>query len=154
MIHYWESGDYKALHEAKEYADLLPIALRILDRMPPPIVLVAGPISTGGSGSIEENLHILSAAIDLVYSKGISVLDQNPFEDKMQELRESHNPDGSSLPLLEAVHQKILESGKINKVYFLPDWQTSIGSKWEYEQCKRLRIKTEDFPQEWFRELK
>jgi len=153
MIHYWKSEDYKALHEAKDFSDLTPIAMRVINRMSQPVVMVLGPISTGGRGSAEENIHLLSAAIDLVYTKGISVFDQNPFDAKMQEFKGKYSSDEYCMELLEDFYEPIYKSGKISLGYFLPDWQTSTGSKWEYEQFKRLGIKTEDFPEEWIKEL-
>lgn len=46
--YYWTKEDFKRLETAQTMPELLSVALAILDRMPQPIVLVSGPISTGG----------------------------------------------------------------------------------------------------------
>ena len=153
MIHYWNSKEHKALHKAKGFSDLLPIALTVIDRMPDPVAMVSGPVSTGGKDSIEANLHLLSAAISLLYDKGISVFDQTPFDDIMQDMKQSWNKKGYCMPLLEDFYKPILESGKIQTVYFLPGWKSSFGAKWEYKQCQKLGIEALSFPQEWLNEL-
>lgn len=154
MIHFWDEEDYKELGAADTFASLVPIALRVAGRMTPPIAMVSGPVSTGGRGSIEANLHMLSAAVDLAYEKGHNIFDQNPFEEKLQELKKQCvHADGYCQELLEQFYRPIFESGVIKKMYFLPAWTTSTGARWERVQCERLSIEILDYPAEWFKEL-
>ncbi|MDB4992563.1 MAG: hypothetical protein JWL75_808 [Parcubacteria group bacterium] len=153
MIHYWEPKDYSDLEKAQSFSDLLPTALRILKRMPQPVAMVSGPITTGGRGSIEENLHLLSAAVQQAHEKGIHMFDQNPFEDKLQEAKAKIVYEGYCQPVLDEFYKPIFESGLVASMYFLPDWQTSTGARWERTECERLGIEIVDYPQEWLTEL-
>jgi hypothetical protein len=153
MIHFWKEEDYGELEKAKTFSDLVPIALRVIRRMPAPVAMISGPISTGGRGSIEANLHLLSAAVDFAHTKDVSVFDQNPFEDKLQVLKEMTPHEGYCETLLVDFYLPIFESGLISAMYFLPDWQTSTGATWEREQCKRLSIEIKEYPEEWLKEL-
>lgn len=154
MIHFWNEEDSNELEEADTFADLVPIALRVIKRMSPPLAMISGPVSTGGRGSIEANLHMLSAAVDLAYAKGHNVFDQNPFEAKLQELKnQCVHENGYCQELLDHFYKPIFESGAIKRMYFLPDWQTSVGARWERSQCERLGIEALDYPQEWLKEL-
>lgn len=153
MIHYWTSYDHKALREAKDFVDLFHVAQKVIDQIPNPTVAVSGPISTGGKGSIKENLYFLSASINLLHNKGFNVFDQTPFEEAMKRLREEWGGEGYCMPLLEDFYKPIFESGNIQTMYFLPDWESSFGAKWEYNQCKRLGIEILYFSKEWMVEL-
>lgn len=153
MIHFWESEDYKDLNDAKTFADMVPIAIRVIDRMPDPVRMISGPISTGGRGSIEENLHFFSVTINLLYNTGISVFDQTIFDDVIQDRREKMKHDGYCMPLLEEFYLPIFKTGKIDLMYFLPDWESSFGAKWEREQCKILNIEIKEYPEELLKGL-
>ena len=153
MIHYWQPEDYAELEKAQTFSDLVPIALRIIKRMPPPVAMISGPVTTGGRGSIEENLHVLSAAVNQVYEKGISLFDQNPFEAKIQEAKTRIVYEGYCQPVLDEFYKPIFESGLVARMYFLPDWQSSTGARWERAECERLGMEIVDYPQEWLTEL-
>ncbi|MDO8590941.1 MAG: hypothetical protein Q7R65_03105, partial [bacterium] len=71
--HYWTLEDFENLKRAETMAELLNIALVILDRMPKPISLVSGPISTGGLGSTSENLKVFAEAIEALAKTGETV---------------------------------------------------------------------------------
>lgn len=153
MIHYWEQEDYRDLEKAQSFSDLVPIALRIIKRMPQPVATVSGPVSTGGRGSIEANLHLLAAAVNQAYAKGISLFDQNPFEARLQELKTKIPYEGYRHDLLDEFYKPVFESGLITRMYFLPDWETSTGARWERAECERLGIEAADYPEEWLSEL-
>ncbi len=153
MIHYWQTEDYKELEQATSYAELVPVALSVIKRMPSPVAMLSGPVSTGGRGSIEENLHLLSAAVDLAYAKGVMVFDQNPFESKLHEIKASLPSNGYAQAILDDFYLPIFESRLVSKMYFLPDWQTSTGATWERAQCERLSIEIIEYPPDWLKEL-
>ena len=135
---YWTEKHYQALHKAKTFPELLVIAYEILDSISVPVGLVSGPISTGGLGSIAENLKVFEEAITTLENKGEHVFNQLPFEDKFLEMSQSYK--GYFTPILEEFFLPIFKSGKIAKIWFMPGWKTSTGAKWEYEQADKLGI--------------
>ena len=119
--------------------DLLAVARAVLDRMPDPVVLISGPISTGGRGSIEENLRAFSDAIRLVHLSGKTVFNQLPFEDKFIELSRKSTA-AYFTPILDDFFLPILKSGKIKQIIFMKDWQSSTGARWEHAMAVELGI--------------
>jgi len=137
--YYWTKDDLEKLEVANSMPEFLDMAFVILDRMPQPVVLVSGPISTGGRGSIAENLKAFAVAISEVKEKGNTVFNQLPFEDKFVELSKKSQLQYFR-PILDDFFLPILKSGKISKIFFMPGWETSTGAKWEYEQAQKLGI--------------
>lgn len=137
--YYWKPEDFEKANRAKNLRELFDIAMAILNRMPQPVILVSGPITTGGRGSIPENLRVFAETIRSVRSSGKTVYNQLPFEDKISELARK-----SSVPyfqaVLDEVYLPLLKSGKIAKIYFMPGWETSTGAKWEYSVAETLGI--------------
>lgn len=145
---YWTIKDVQALETAKNHGDLLIIALRVLDRMPQPIVQICGPISTGGKGSIEENIAEFNKAISYFIGMGENVFDQMPFQDAMVRLKKEVI-DAYDERILFEFYQPIFKSGKIKKMKFLPDWESSRGATWEHEQIEILNIPFENLSNDW-----
>ncbi len=127
-----------AINSAESYPEMAKIALVILNSMEDPVIELCGPISTGGLGSVEKNLERFDKKIKELKSSGINVFDQIPFEIPMQKLK--LKPNFKPIDLLEGFYLPLLESGKIKSLYFLPDWQSSFGARWEHDQAKRLGI--------------
>jgi hypothetical protein len=141
MNMYWLPEDREALSLAQNYRDLLAIAKRVLSRTPHPIIQVCGPISTGGTGSIETNLKRFETAINALKARGLELFDQLPFEGPLQALTLRLEANKYPKRLLEEFYLPILESRLVDELYFLPDWQTSIGARWEHEQALRIGLK-------------
>lgn len=137
--YYRTSQDFSNVEKAKDLAEVLNVALDILYRMPEPIVLVAGPISTGGKGSISENITELQKTIDFVRKSGQTVFNQIMFEGRFGELAIKSRM-AYFQPVLDEVYLPIFKSGKISRIYFSLGWETSTGSKWEYDIAGRLGI--------------
>ena len=135
---YWMQRHHEEVAKAKTFSELLAIANDIIDSMPGPVVLVSGPISSGGRGSITENLKALEDNIFAMEMRGENVWNQLPFENKFSELAKGH--EGYFMPILEEFFLPIFKSGKIKKIWFMTGWETSTGATWEYEQAKKLRI--------------
>lgn len=135
------------MEAAKTFTDLCQIALRIIQKIPQPIGEVCGPITSGGHGSIEKNLAVFSAAIKKLTDQEKNIFDQVVFEDRMKKIWESKNRDNDAL--LREFYLPIFESGFIKTLYFLSDWQTSTGARWEHEQGKRLNIEIVYLPDDF-----
>lgn len=129
---------------ARNYQDLLRVALDILEEIAQdngirPIAQVCGPISTGGRNSREENLRVLSRAINKLSSDGLAVFNQMPFESDMERVYKS-DPSLQGVRLLEEFYLPIFQSGFISMLCFIPGWSASTGTKWEHERAKELNI--------------
>lgn len=139
MEPYWEEEDVEQLAHARTFEDLRQIATRVLRRMPQPIAQVCGPISTGSTGTIGENLERLHGAIEKLKANGVSVFNQVPFEMPMQRIK-SYRPDAGNVTLLNEFYLPLFKSRFVDTLYFLPGWESSQGASWEHEQALRLGL--------------
>jgi len=137
---YWEKEDILALEQAESVKQMFEIAIHVLRRMPQPVGQVCGPISTGGRGSILENLVAFNETIVFLQAEGNTIFDQMPFEEPMQRVKVSLPAGEYATVLLTDFYQPLFESGLIKKVYFMKDWESSKGALWEHEQAKKLGI--------------
>ncbi len=138
---YWEEQDWKDLEEAKSFKDLFVIAKRVIYRMPHPLVQVCGPIATGGLGSIEANLNAFNETIKELQAEGKSVFDQMPFEDPMQKLKTMIENKDYMNTIFTDFYYPIFDSGLISELYFMPNWNTSVGATKEHDKAKESGIK-------------
>lgn len=145
---YWTPEDVQELKDAKNYHDLVIIALRVLDRMPQPVVQICGPLTTGGLGSFEANAAEFDKAIFFFSQKGECIFDQMPFEEPMQRFKKDVI-DGYDNRILEHFYLPLFRSGKIKKCKFLPDWKSSHGATWEHNKIEELKIDFIDLPKNW-----
>ncbi len=137
---YWQETDWNDLEKAISIEELYIIAERIISRMPKPFSQVCGPIASGGLGSIEKNLEAFNNEIVKLQSKGISIFDQMPFEFPMQRLKKTMRPDECLEIIMNNFYLPIFESGNVSTFYFIKNWESSNGSKWEHEEARRLGI--------------
>ncbi len=138
---YWKEEDFEGVKQAKDFKELYVIAEKILKIMPHPIVQVCGPIGTGGLGNVEDNLKAFDKTIRYLQAKGLNVFDQMPFEWPMQVMKFNLLEGVYPESILTDFYMPIFESGLVSEFYFMPNWQTSRGAKWEHEEAKRLGIK-------------
>jgi len=113
-------------------------ALVAVSKMPKPVILFSGPISTGGFGSVADNIECLLSFISESSKRGISVFNQIVYEKRLDCILKDHKD--YDYPLLNYFYKPILESGKINGLVFLPLWQSSIGSTWEHNFATSIGI--------------
>lgn len=137
---YWTDEDFTYIESIETLKEMYVLAERILSRMPDPIIEVCGPISTGGRGSVEANLEAFRATICALQDDGKHVFDQTPFEVGFKRVTRNLEPGEYMEAILTDFYQPIFESGRISTFYFMPDWQSSKGARWEHEQAKRLGI--------------
>ncbi|PIR69487.1 MAG: hypothetical protein COU47_02840 [Candidatus Niyogibacteria bacterium CG10_big_fil_rev_8_21_14_0_10_46_36] len=104
--------------------------------------MVCGPISTGGSGSVEKNLERFHAVIDALRDERVRIFSQMFFENKLFKMKTWPSYKGG-IQLLEEFYRPIFESGFIYRMYFMPNWQTSMGATWERGEAQRLGIRAE-----------
>lgn len=137
---YW-TGEIQSLAvSAKNFTELSQIGIEVLKTLPEETIVVCGPVSTGGLGSIEENLKRLNDTVHQFIENGESVFDQTPFEDVIKRLREEQK-DADGTKTLEEFYLPIFESGYVSEMRFLHGWESSVGAKWEHELAKKFGIK-------------
>lgn len=146
-LRYYTQADYDAIEIADTCTVLLPLAMKILGRMKAAkchdIIQVCGPISTGGKGSVAENIAAIDTAICELVERGHSVFNQMPFEGAMERVHKKWQAEGRTTycqPILDDFYLPILKSGLVRTLAFLPGWQTSTGAQWEHLQAKELGI--------------
>lgn len=115
---YWTPEDIQELERVKTYKEMATIALRILERMPGPIMQICGPISTGGKGSKKENMKEFNKAIFFFHEQDENVFDQIPFQEAMTRL--SKEVEGYDKRVLTDFYLPLFESGKVTTFKFLP----------------------------------
>ncbi|MBU1046401.1 DUF4406 domain-containing protein [Patescibacteria group bacterium] len=140
MPQHYTTRELQLLKEIDRSEDLLNIAWGILNRIPQPIEIVCGPISTGGKGSIEANMSYLNEWISELQKKGHNVFSQIPFEDPMHKMIKLFKTKGYPNWILNDFYLPIFKSGLIKKFNFIPGWQSSTGACWEYGQAQKIGI--------------
>lgn len=139
-LRFYELHDINQMAMAQSYRELIPIGMRVMNRIPGDVVMVCGPISTGGAGSMTENMKIFRKAIERVVEMGESVFSQLPFEDSMQNIKGKLLPESDGLALLELFYRPLFESGVLKRLYFMPGWKGSFGASWEHALALELGI--------------
>lgn len=145
MNQYLTQDDRRDMAQAKTFDNLLTVALRVLERMPHPLVQISGPITTGGKGSVEENNGVFAIATKYLQGKGLHVFDFIIFHEPLERIKvKTSIGDEYCIAILEIFFRGIFESGHISTVYFLPDWESSRGSRWERECALRQGLEMVD----------
>ncbi len=138
---FWEAYHLRDVSRMKTLQDLRGLAFDLLSKIPSnDIGQVCGPISTGGLGSVEENLRVFNETIQRLSEKYV-IFDQMPFEPALRFMCEQAKQQNKTLNILEGFYLPIFESGKIKTLYFLPTWKTSSGAQWEHDQALRLGMR-------------
>ncbi|MDE2188722.1 MAG: hypothetical protein KGJ35_03280, partial [Patescibacteria group bacterium] len=137
---------YDELSKAKTFVDLATVAINIIFRIPEKVEMVSGPISTGGVGNIHGNRRVFEGVIEiLILEQDLNIFSQMPFEDKMVELYlewHKRNPaEKYCLPILYEFYDRLFFTGRISRLNFIHDWQSSFGAKWEHDNCDRWGIR-------------
>lgn len=138
---YITRADLFDLHGAKEVQRLLDIAIRVINRMPEPVGIVCGPITSGGLGSIKANLTLFNKWIKKLEAEkphGVSIFSQMYFESHMFRIYKGslvYNPEG--VDVIGEFYKPLFES-YISAFYFLPGWVTSNGARRERRIAEAL----------------
>lgn len=140
----WTDEDLRAIQDATTLDSMADIACAIVLRMPSGLHFVSGPISTGGFGDVAKNRDILRAAIEELSRQGHPIWSQMPFEDKLVWFDAQWRKDGKSTgycwPILETFYESIFSTGRFQVGHFLHGFESSIGARWEHENCGRWNI--------------
>ncbi|MEK7185543.1 MAG: hypothetical protein AAB726_02905 [Patescibacteria group bacterium] len=149
---FWTPESVAQVRSATSFKEVADVALGILRVMPQPIFQVCGPMSTGGLGCREKNLAVFFECVEELRNRGFSVFDQIPLQlgfDRLVEEWKKTN-EGYCVPILTAVYWRIFRSGFVKTAFFLPDWRTSWGTKWERRVVVRCGLDVCEFPPDWY----
>ena len=152
-MEYFQSHDWAVLMNPKSMGQCAGIALKVLRRMARPVAMVCGPLTTG-SGRYARNLVRLRFAVVKLRRRGISVFDSSIFEESIRQFAKGATPQERSLYAFQNFYGLILRTGRIRKLYFLPDWEKSVGAVWMRRCARRLGLAIEDVEEGFFPEPK
>ena len=120
--------DLFKIHQATTVQLLRDAAFEIADRMPQPLGIVCGPITSGGyndrdkSQRIKKNLKLFHLWIGALAEKGVPVFSQIPFESAMFRIYKE-----SGVDIIEEFYRPLFEK-YIQIFYFIRGWETSNGA--------------------------
>lgn len=155
---YTETNPVEFAHkcdEAESFSGLADIAIEELKKFSSGAHMVCGPISTGGLEDREQNLRIFHAVIAYLQSDGVTIFSQAPYEKRMCALRDewkrtcAASDNQYCMPILEEFYLPILESGLITFGWFLPNWATSLGARWEHAKMRERGIQIQNISNDW-----
>lgn len=131
-------ADLSAIEKAQTFEDLYQIASAVVNRIGPPVRFVCGPISAnGGTKSRERNMQIFTSYIELLENRGLKIFNQLPFEESLWRILATGESEDH---LLETLYLPLFKSGAFNCFYFIPNWESSFGARWEHQQALILGI--------------
>jgi hypothetical protein len=139
-----------ACAQTQSLHELSVIALGELKKFKHDIHLVCGPITTGGRGSIEENLRVFDAVVTWLLEAGLPIFSQLPYEDQIFTLRQRWQAEDTARvgqyheAILHNFYAPLIQSGRINRPWFIKGWQSSTGATWERQQFTDLKVKIVD----------
>lgn len=147
----YQHGEFsQRIRSAKDLPSLVLIAKEMLEKMPRPRVQICGPISTGSTKTVQENINYLERSILLFESNKINIFNQLLFEPQFNKIANwKPTKEYSDMPILEEFYGKIFESKLIDKIYFLPGWEKSFGAQWEYNCAKKFKIERITLDVQW-----
>jgi len=153
QTNYWSEAENIALQGITSFDQMVPVGIGILERMAQRnshIIQICGPMSTGGRGSLLANMAHFQSAVSKASQNGLCIFDQTPFQEAMIRLGTDWETRREyCLDILHIFYRGIFKSGHIHELMFLPDWESSVGARWEYEEGRTLGLKISDYPTEW-----
>jgi hypothetical protein len=152
MHDHWTEDEKAALEGVASLEEAADIGISILKRMKAegkPVIQICGPMSTGGAGSIEKNMSRFEAAVDTAVQNGLTVFNQIPFQNAIIRVTDYYEGAPYNTDILEVFYRRMFESGYMDGILLLPDWESSKGAIWERELALKLGMNIEDYPIEW-----
>lgn len=116
--------------------------------------IVCGPVSTGGKGSVHENIPIFNRSIATLKDEyGRPIFSQIFLEEHIRYLYDDWKKDpkntGYCMPILEEVYYPIFKTRRLRGAFFIPGWQGSFGTSWEYKTLPQFDVWRAELPPGW-----
>lgn len=156
MYRYWTPHQRERLDAVDSLDAAGVLAVEILEGMKAaeqPIIQVCGPMSTGGLGSLKENMARFARAVHFLQDRGFCVFNQIPFQSVIIRVTDHHDGGPYRMDILEVFYRKIFECGHVSAALFLPGWESSRGATWERQFVVACGIRARDFPRRWLQSL-
>jgi hypothetical protein len=138
---------HSAIAGANSFPALAGIAIQYYFEVNGGIVhFTSGPVSTGGVGNKEGNLHRLShVSRKLAEMYGFTMFDHPIWETQLKILADRWLAEGNSgycWPIMREFYETVFRSKlmKVQMLWLLPDWKSSTGSQDEKRICDELGI--------------
>jgi hypothetical protein len=147
----WRPEDVEALAASRDFAHIGEIMLGVVSRFEEPVTMLSGPMTTGGYGSVELNLAAYRRAIAYMRDRGHDVFDQLLGEEALKRhwVVWSQKNSDYCWQLLHDIYEPIFRAGRIHRIAFMPDWQSSRGAAWEHGMAEELGIERFYLPPDW-----
>lgn len=89
--------------------------------------------------------------------RGENPFDQMPLQSAFWPLvmdwRKENGENSYCKPILKIVYTRLFFSGYITKAFFLPNWRTSKGTRWERWVLRHIGVEIHEFPLDRFNEI-
>jgi hypothetical protein len=142
----WTPRDVVTYYSVQTIEELGQLGVVIARRMRQPLGQVCGPITSGGSGNVTENIRTINEWVNCLESKGLPIFNQLNFHSAIVRLhREGKLPDMGE-QLLNGFFLPLFENRILQKVLFVPNWQGSFGTAWERKKAAEFGIDIIDLP--------
>jgi hypothetical protein len=153
---YLTNADLGDLQMATTVGDVVKVALVVIDRMPRPIRIVVGPI-TSGRRTPKENRERLHRTILRYKTSGVTTFNHLPFQRRaMQVLRqalgEGQLSEAEKILLQEQLRDQfyapLIKSEKIGEVRIMPGSDASLNVHWIRVFAQKESISIRFIPEE------
>jgi hypothetical protein len=144
--------------KAQSFEELADIAVREMEKFSESEI-VCGPVTTGGLGSVEKNIQVFAAVIDMLKKEGRPIFNQEPYEERIAELKKRWRAEDPAraeaycMPILDVLYTRIFDAGRVRKGWFIPGWESSFGSRWEHDKLKKMGVEIDYISPEKVKEL-
>jgi hypothetical protein len=147
---YWTNEHRLQAEGARDLHELLQVALGVATAHPyePPLVMVCGPMTTGGFGCLEKNMRAFEISVQLLREAGFNVFNIHAFQPALKSIV-SHDPATGvyARDILEVFCAGIYRSGRIWTAYFLPGSENSVRARWEREFLPTCGTDVKEYPE-------
>lgn len=140
-LEYYDVEHHDLMSRSLSFEELCEVAFSVLRCIPGGAIMICGPMTTGGLGSLHMNLARFRTVTNLLALRIPNIFTQLPFEDAMQRIKQRDGYYKGPEHLLDAFYGNIIDSGLLVSLYFLHDWETSDGARWEHERGLRKGLK-------------
>ena len=148
---YFDQSVLDVIKRATSFGELLDIALQVIEKMNGRIVGICSPIST--KRNERDNFSVFNETNIAFEKAGVLVFNEIPFQEKIVELKNkwfAEHPEKMYCdPLITDFYKPILKTGKIVKLFTLPEYEHPYVPYWEDLEAHLLHIPTVLFPLGW-----